>query len=81
MAAWYATKTCEVCQKLIGNPWFFQGKPRLVNATAQARDCAYVDEAAVPELMRTHVLVCPSCYSNRFGDVKALAEKRAKERG
>lgn len=75
--AWYAIKACEICGRAIGDPWFFQGKPRLVNGTGESHDCSYVDELRVPDLLKTHVLACPSCYSNRFGDVMTLAHKRA----
>jgi hypothetical protein len=72
---WYETKTCALCGTVIGKRRFWQDKPRLVAPGGQARDCAYVEEANVPELLSTHILVCHGCYLHRFGEVKALADK------
>jgi hypothetical protein len=76
--AWYETKSCALCGETIGKRRFWQDKPRLVAAGGQARDCAYVDAAKVPDLLTRHVLVCHGCYLHRFGEVKELAER---ERG
>jgi hypothetical protein len=72
--AWYDDKTCALCARTIGKKWFWQDKPRLVARDGTVRDCAYVDAADVAGLLQTHVLVCHSCYLNRFGEVKALVD-------
>ena len=73
--AWYDTKTCALCAKTIGKKWFWQDKPRLVGSGDAVRDCAYVPEDKAEALLASHVLVCHSCYLNRFGEVKALVQR------
>jgi hypothetical protein len=73
--AWYETRACALCEKTIGRKWFFQTKPRLVAAGGDALDAAYVTDERAGTLLRTHVLVCSSCYFNRFGDVQALVAR------
>jgi len=74
--AWYQNKTCAVCAKTIGKRYFWQDKPRLVDASGNARDTAYIAEEQAAGLLETHLLVCPPCYFHRFGEAKALAAKQ-----
>jgi len=70
--AWYETKPCAVCKETIGKRRFWQDKPRVVGPGGAVRDAAYIEAKELNGLLATHRLVCPSCYFNRFGDVRAL---------
>lgn len=75
--SWYERQTCAVCEKTIGRKYFWQDKPRVVDAGGKARDAGYLSEEQATEHLRTEILVCPGCYFNRFGDVTAVAARRA----
>jgi hypothetical protein len=75
--AWYEGRPCAVCEKPIGRRFFWQDKPRLVDASGNAKDAAYLTEEEANRLAPHFVLACPSCYFGRFGDAKLAAAKRA----
>jgi hypothetical protein len=71
--AWYEERPCGVCGKTIGKRYFWQAKPRLLDASGSTRDCAYVAAEQADALLRTHVLACAPCYFERFGEAKVIA--------
>jgi hypothetical protein len=75
--AWYEGRPCAVCGDIIQKGWFWQPKPRLVAPDGESTDTSHVSDADAASATAKAILVCSSCYFNRYGDVKARAAARS----